>query len=305
MDLSTTTNFFRNLEKQVNSGPLTGTLSQEDTQKAYDKLSTESPDLIPREIKDKFKKGLDSDTFDSVDKLGVGDGLINDQELYASLGTDSSFTPWTSADAESNTGAITGETGPNEIDDPKSGNFGRNAALNVQDTPEDELPEADIQYTPSDKPMRADALGYAEEDIKRFDEDGDGGLSLAETQAAFGSSSDTEVADTLFNAINTDGDDQISNLEQAAYVMFQDHSISALNTAVDADEEAGLLTPEDAGEFREQIQAVAPSESEADGKITAEERAFADGMLLSASNLSGQVLEGFQDFISKADSEAS
>lgn len=301
MDLANVTTFFQNMEKQVNNGKLTGVLSHEDAQEAYSKLTKDSPDLIPSEIKEKFGENLDSDLFKSIDPLGMDDGLINDQELYASLDLDPSFKPWTPEDQTDQSSAINGETGPFETTQPDSGNYGRNAALNVQDTPLEDLSQTDIQYTPADKPMRADALGYAEQDIKKFDEDGNGSLSQEETRLAFGGGSDTEIPDTMFSAIDTDGDGQISNQEQAAYVMFQDHSVDPLKSAIKANEEAGLMTPEEALNLEAQIGISAPTDSQADGLITVEERSFADGMILSAPSLVRQVLEGFQDFINKGD----
>lgn len=298
INLSNVTKFFQLLEKQVNPETLTGVLSQKDTQTAYSKLLNKSPELIPQEIKSKFGDQVSSGLFQAVDSLGVQDNRINAQELYASLDVDPTFSPWTANADISETPLITGDVGPYETSDFQSGNYGRNAALNAQNVVPDELSTTDIRYTPKDTIVIADVLGYAEQDIKQFDQDADGALSQTEVRAAFGGGEDTEISDTLFKAIDTDGDSQISNVEQAAYILFQDYAAGPLDSAIGANEEVGFLTAKQAAELRDNIATTVPADTQADGLISAEERAFADGILLSAPTLASQVLQAFQDFIS-------
>jgi hypothetical protein len=96
MDLNTTTQFFQKLEGQVHNKK-TGTLNQKEAQSAYKKMEQKAPDQIPQEIKTKFGKGgLNTDAFNSIDRLGNKDGLINNQELYKGTNkADKNFKPWT------------------------------------------------------------------------------------------------------------------------------------------------------------------------------------------------------------------
>ena len=67
-----------------------GVLNAVDAYNAFLDIKNERPDLInvlPQDIKDKFKNGLTQDLFNQMDPLGVADGLINQEEFTKGLET--------------------------------------------------------------------------------------------------------------------------------------------------------------------------------------------------------------------------
>ena len=84
--LNDVTKFFQKLEGYTINKD--GILNQSEMEDAYKIMEKDSGDQIPKEIKDKFKNGLNSDAFNSMDSLGTKDGYVNDQEFYATLNKD-------------------------------------------------------------------------------------------------------------------------------------------------------------------------------------------------------------------------
>jgi hypothetical protein len=182
-----------------------------------------------------------------------------------------------------------------------AGNYGRNAANKVANTPLDKLQDATVGYTPKDKPTRMDALGYAEQDIRVADINKDGALDIRETRSYFGvdPNKSDKTADTMFTTIDTDGNGKIDVQEDAAYVMYQDHSAPLLNKTIDADQKAGLISKKDADKMKADLKKIAPKSTKADGQITADERKFADKSIMANPEMAKQTLQGFKDSILK------
>jgi hypothetical protein len=86
------TSHFERLEKSIrDDDPLKGTMTFDEFQEAY----KNNKDTLPEEVTDKFGATIEQDEFQMIDRLGVDDELINDQEFYAAVFSDSNFTPWT------------------------------------------------------------------------------------------------------------------------------------------------------------------------------------------------------------------
>jgi hypothetical protein len=94
LQLNDTSKFFNKLQSSTINND--GILNQREAETSYKNLLANDPCGIPPEIKDKFGSGgLNSDTFNSIDRLGTKDGFINDQELFKHVKGDSGFKPYT------------------------------------------------------------------------------------------------------------------------------------------------------------------------------------------------------------------
>ena len=195
--------------------------------------------------------------------------------------------------------AINGQTGPFDGSNTNIGGWGRNAARNVQKRLAEDpnaLAHETIQYTNPNKPMRSDALGYAVEDIQAFDTNKNKSIDRFELRQAFGDTEQgNEVADAMFDVIDGDENGKIDPLENAAYLMFQDDSVTQTIGAIDAFQEStNWLSLDQANKFKQGLSGMS---SQADNQVTPEERAAADAIILSAPFVTKQVLKSFRDFI--------
>jgi len=93
LQLNDVTNFFNKLQSSTINND--GILNQREAEGAYTKMLQDDPNDIPQAIKDKLGSGgLNGDTFNNIDPLGMKDGFINDQELFKYVSGDSGFTPY-------------------------------------------------------------------------------------------------------------------------------------------------------------------------------------------------------------------
>ncbi|MEB3245790.1 MAG: hypothetical protein VKJ06_07390 [Vampirovibrionales bacterium] len=136
---------------------------------------------------------------------------------------------------------VNGATGP--FNSSKPSGYGANAAKNYQNLlVKDPVSAftADIKYSP-DKTKAGigkAALGYAREDIKQFDINGDKRLDQTEITGIFG---DESVSKNFLTALDRNKDGFVSRSENAAFIIFQDKLDNAANGSNAAD---GLIKPE-------------------------------------------------------------
>lgn len=129
--------------------------------------------------------------------------------------------------AAANNNIITGQTGPFSLSTP--GSYGRNSAHNAQQANPSSVASATIVFTPptSFSPDGSlsrnglnDYFGYAEEDLKLFDLNGDMIVDDAELAQAFGG--DSERANLFMTAVNQDGEAGLSVVDMTGYLIAQD-----------------------------------------------------------------------------------
>lgn len=152
---------------------------------------------------------------------------------------DSSSTQYVSGVNQSPTSAatlvVTGETGPYDISDPDSGNYGRNAAWNyikLLNENREKAQEATIQFSNPDVPKLNDAFGYAEEEIKLKTQNV--GYTLDKLTELFGNQDDAKLFFDAVNQADDNSPDEITVLELAAYLLFQMNQLNKID---------GIITP--------------------------------------------------------------
>lgn len=185
-------------------------------------------------------------------------------------------------------------------------NFGQNAAYNFQQQSFNEPAKAvemPIRFIPADvmaakdhPKMLNDAFGYAVQDIRLLDGNGDGVIEHKELKDVYsvgigqGPHLDQAV-NNYFTALDANKDGKIDGAENATYVMFQDDSSWLVDRELKSLQASGKLTPEQLKMVQDTINpAIQKVASSADGLITANERNFSMAFMQAMPDVVGNFM---------------
>jgi hypothetical protein len=209
-----------------------------------------------------------------------------------------------SSNPETSALVVNGSQGPNDLAVP--GSYGRNTAFALHSLEtagaSEFLVSAFIRFTPEGSnatDMIHNALGFSWESIQRFATNEDSRLTFQDLVRAF--DMNIEVANAFFKVLDIDETGEISVLENAALLLFQDNPKEALKITIDAYTDADLaptLLAELNAEARQALSEFTESlhtPCKRDGQLSPQERSLADWCVLSFPTLTKEAIRGIRD----------
>ncbi len=171
------------------------------------------------------------------------------------------------------------------------GAFGKNFADNFIQARQFEpfrFNSATLDYTRSEAPSLFDAVGAGQRFVERF---GDGATTLDQQDVGELLGNNPALGGRLFDVLDTDNQNGVDRKELAQWLLLKDNIQNELAVALKAKQDAGTLTMQEAQFMQDFSVWLNPQPSQADGKITWQDRTLMMNAALQIPGLTESVLK--------------